>query len=142
MSVLCWLYTYKLNIQIFQNPPLSSQVCSLLELNETQTPESRRCQHRACLLSFSHMDNAYISVSKAFKEGPMTLYLPSKSQISILKSKTSCRMSVFLPLLLSKHTKNQKLLVVYLMSLFCSNITFKNHASTAMSPIALERRHR
>ena len=47
-------------------------------------------------------------------------------------------MSVFFLPLLSKHTKDQKLLVVYLMSLFSrrSNFIFKSHASTVMSPLS------
>ena len=142
MLALHWLHT-KTRYMNLSKLTLSISMSALFLCQTPSKPPNLgdAITEQVSSLSYS-LKNAYISVSKAFKEGPMTLFLRSKSQISILKSKTSCRMSVFLPLLLSKHTKNQKLLVVYLMSLFCSNITFKNHASTAMSPIALERRHR
>ena len=88
-------------------------------------------------LSYS-LKNAYASVSKAFKEGPMTLSQLSKSQISISKTRLPCRMSVFFLPLLSKHKKDQKLLVEYLMCFLYrrSNITLKNPALTVVSPLS------
>jgi hypothetical protein len=114
--------------QSIETHPCRLMSAPLLTQGNSQTLEPRRYHHRSCLLSFSPLEKHISVYQKYSEEGPISLLLPSESQIPTSKSEQARWTSVFFLSLLEKPTKDRQPPVVYFMSLVCrcSYITFKN----------------
>lgn len=145
MLALHWLHT-KTRYMNLSKLTLSISMSALFLCQTPSKPPNLgdAITEQVSSLSYS-LKNAYISVSKAFKEGPMTLFLRSKSQISILKNQNiSSNVCLLSPSAVETYERSKASCGVFDVS-FLSMLKYhiqKPCFNCDVSSLALEGRHR